>query len=385
MIRKLLVPGLILLFLPLAGQKVEDLGLSLEQLEDKLFYLVNRERGERGLTELQHDSRLRAMARAHCLKMMSEKKLAHDFPGYERLAERAVRAGLYFSELGENVASGDTFVMRFYHEQLMASPGHRENLLNDRFRQLGIGIGLSRGVYYITQEFASLFSAVAPAAMELDMEKYLEARQGRQMLPPQAAAAMKENCRRLAALFLEDRSPKRIADAMGAGTVHNFSFVDRQDGFDMMSAAMKGRRPLYWALGAAFGRSLKNPGGMYALTLSVFPDLRDDLKVYDDLDAVILKSVQKIRVVARAPELDSKAEKIAMRFYESAAASDPMPDIGGSKLVAAYQTLSLAAIPGDVAQKIAAAPRIASIGIHVFYPLLEGLPGNYFIVAIVAD
>ena len=132
--RKLLVPGLLLLFLPLAGQKVEDLGLSLEQLEDKLFTLVNRERGERGLAELQLDSRLRAMARAHSLKMIQEKKLAHDFPDYERLAERAVRAGLYFSELGENVASGDTFVMRFYHEQLMASPGHRENLLNGRFR-----------------------------------------------------------------------------------------------------------------------------------------------------------------------------------------------------------------------------------------------------------
>ncbi len=385
MLRKLLVPGLILLFLPLAGQKVEDLGLSLEQLEDKLFSLVNRERGERGLAELQFDSRLRAMARAHCLKMMSEKKLAHDFPGYERLAERAVRAGLYFSELGENVASGDTFVMRFYHEQLMASPGHRENLLNGRFRQLGIGLGLSGGRYYITQEFASLFSTVAPAAMELEMEKYLEARQGRQMLPPQAVSAMKENCRRLAALFLADRSPKRIADAMGAGTVHNFSFVDKRDGFDMMSAAIKGSRPLYWALGVTFGRSEKNPGGMYALTLSVFPDLRDELKIYGDLDAVILKNVQKIRDAARAPKLDSKAEKIAMQFYESAAAPDPIPDIDGSKLIVVYQTLSLAAIPDAVAQKIASAPKIGSIGIHVFYPLLAGLLGNYFIVAIVAD
>lgn len=385
MLRKLLVPGLLLLFLPLAGQKVEDLGLSLEQLEDRLFYLVNRERSGRGLAELQLDPRLRAMARDHSLKMIGEKKLAHDFPGYEKLAERAVRAGLYFSELGENVASGDTFVMRIYHEQLMSSPDHRENLLDGRFRQLGIGIALSGNQYYVTQEFASLFAPVAAAEMERDMEIDLDARLGRQMEPPRSAAEMKENCRRLASLFLQDRSPQKIADAMGVATVYNFSFVDRQDGFGRMFAAIKGSRPLYWALGLTFGRSEKNPGGIYALTLIMFPDLRDELKIYRDLDSVVLRTAQAIRVLARAPELDGAAAEISRRFYESTARPDSIQIKDCCKLILAYQTLSLAVIPDDIVQKIAGAPKIRSIGIHVFYPLIEGVQGNYFIVAIVAN
>jgi hypothetical protein len=384
MLRKLLVLGLFVSFLPLAGQKVEDLGLSLEQLEDKLFFLVNRERSGLGLAELQFDPELRALARAHSLKMIRENQLAHDFPGYENLAERAVRAGLYFSALGENVASSDTFVMRFYHEQLMASPSHRENLLDDRFRQLGIGIGRSGRQYFVTQEFATLFTPVPPAEMEHELEQALEARWGRMMLPPQTAAQMKENCRRLASLFLKDQSPHEIADAMGVAAVHNFSFIDREDGFGRMFAAIKGSRPLYWSLGAAFGRSRENPGGIYALTLIVFPDLRDELKIYGGLDAVILKAVNRIRAMARAPLLESAAKKISMLYYQSSAGPDSV-QIKGCKLILAYQTLSLAEIPGDSAQKIAGTPKISSVGIHVLYPLVEGLPGNYFIVAILAN
>jgi hypothetical protein len=383
--RMLLLLGLLLLFLPLAGQKVEDMGLNLEQLEDRLFFLVNRERSDRGLAELQFDAQLRAMARAHSLKMSGEKKLAHDFPGYENLAGRAVRSGLYFSELGENVASGDTFVMRIYHEQLMSSPDHRENLLSGGFRQLGIGIALSGNQYYITQEFASLFAPIAPAEMEREMEDDLKARLGRQMLPPLSAAETKESCRRLASLFLKDQSPQKIADAMGVATVRNFSFVDKQEGFGRMFAAIKGSRPLYWALGATFGRPEKNPGGIYALTLIEFPDLRDKLKLYGGLEAVILESVQKIRAMARAPKLDGAAADISMLFYRSTARPDSIHLKDCCKLMLAYQTLSLDVLPDDIALKIAAAPKIGSVGIHVFYPLLEGMPGNYFIVAIAAN
>lgn len=384
MTRLLLVLGLFLAFLPLAGQQVEDLGLSLEQLEDKLFVLVNRERSGRGLAELRPDPGLRAVARAHSLKMIQEKSLAHDFPGYEELAGRAARAGLYFSGLGENVARGDTFVMRFYHEQLLASPGHRENVLNAGFRQLGIGIGLSGGVYYVTQEFASLFDPIAPEEMEGEIESELAARLGRLIPLPRAAAAMKDNCRRLASLSLNDQSPRAIIDEMGVAVVHNYSFVEKQDGLGRLSAEIKESRPLYWALGAAFGRSQKNPGGCYALSLILFPDLRDELDIYSGLDTVVLQALQKIRPMGRAPHLERAAAEIAMRFYQSADSPGPS-QIKHCKLIQAYQTPSLAVIPDDIAQQIAGAAKISAAAIHVLYPLLEGLTGNYFIVSILAN
>ncbi len=325
------------------------------------------------------------MARAHNLKMIGENNLAHDFPGYEKLAGRAVNAGLYFGALGENVASGDTFVMRVYHEQLLASPGHRENLLNDRFQQLGIGVARSGEQYYITQEFASLFTPVPAAEMERDMEDDLKARLGRQMLPSRTAAQLKENSRQLAGLFLNEQSPPEIADAMGVASVHNFSFIDKEDGFARLLAVIKGSRPLYWALGVTFARSDANPGGIYALTLIVFPDLRDELQLYGGLETVIQKKIQKIRAMALDPNLDAAAAQISMQFYESTASPDSIRIKDCCKLILAYQSLSLAEIPEDIAQKIAVTPKISSVGIHVFYPLLEGLLGNYFIVAIVAD
>jgi hypothetical protein len=386
MLRKLFLPGLLLLLLPLAGQEVEDMGLNLEQLEDKLLSLVNQERSDSGLVELQFDPRLRDLARAHSLKMIRENTLAHDFPGYEKLAGRAVNAGLYFSALGENVASGDTFVMRIYHQQLMSSPGHRENLLNGRFQQLGIGVARSGDQYYITQEFATLFAPVPAAEMEREMEDDLKTRQGRQILPPLTAAQLKGNCRQLASLFLMDQSPPKIADAMGVANVYSFSFVDKEDGFKRMLAVLKGSRPLYWALGVTFDRSDANPGGIYALTLIVFPDLRDELKLYGGLEAVILRRVQKIRSMAIDPKLDAAAAEISVQFYRSTASPDSIHIKDCCKLLSAYQTLSLDVLPDDIALKIAAgAPKISSVGIHVFYPLLEGLLGNYFIVAIVAD
>ena len=108
------------------------------------------------MPELRFDPRLRVMARAHSQKMIDQHMLAHDFPGYEKLAERAVQAGLHFSSIGENLALGDTFIMRFFHEQMLESPGHRENILFVGFTHLGIGIVPSGDKYYITEEFAGL-------------------------------------------------------------------------------------------------------------------------------------------------------------------------------------------------------------------------------------
>jgi uncharacterized protein YkwD len=146
------------LFVALAAQTMEELGLSPEQLEAKLFCLVNQERNSRGLPELRLNPLLRSLAREHSRKMARERRLAHEFPGYDRLTVRARKAGLQFLSIGENLAVGDTFLIRLYHEQMLTSPGHRENLLFKDFTDLGIGIELSGNRYYITQEFAAMSS-----------------------------------------------------------------------------------------------------------------------------------------------------------------------------------------------------------------------------------
>ena len=148
--------------------------------------------------------------------MIGENKLAHDFPGYEKLDERAARAGVYFSKIGENVAKSDTFVIRFFHEALLASPEHRENILDKDFTHLGVGIEKSGATYFVTQEFGCLFEPVSREEAEREMEKKLIIRfNGRMVLPEGTAAEIQEFCRRSSALFLQGQPPPTSLNLTG--------------------------------------------------------------------------------------------------------------------------------------------------------------------------
>ena len=67
--------------------------------------------------------------------------------------DRMRRGGVRFSGAGENLALAPT--VEVAHEGLMNSPGHRANILNARFRRIGIGAA-SGGMHgrMFTQNFA---------------------------------------------------------------------------------------------------------------------------------------------------------------------------------------------------------------------------------------
>ena len=142
--------------LTLSAQADRSPSPGLERLEENLFLLVNHDRYLRGLPALRPEPRLRSLARAHSLKMIRENRLDHDFPGYQKLSDRARQAGLRFSSVGENLAIGDTAVMRYFYEQMLASPGHSQNILDKNYTHMGIGILKSGNKYYVTLEFARL-------------------------------------------------------------------------------------------------------------------------------------------------------------------------------------------------------------------------------------
>lgn len=384
MLRIKIALGLLLLCLALSGQEVEDLGLSPEQLEDKLLLLVNGERSSRGLSALRFDPLLRAMARDHSQKMIRENRLAHDFPGYEKLDERAARAGVYFSKVGENVAKSETFVIRFFHEALLASPEHRENILDKDFTHLGVGIGISGATYFVTQEFGCLFAPMPREDLEREMEKKLAIRfNGRMVLPESAVNGQRELCRRSSALFLQGQPPLALPGAYGSADMLNLNFTDLESGLLKILYQVRGMRPLYWSLGATFGRSPRNPGGSYALSLLLFPDLRDALDVSGGLDALVFKALNVVRGTARNPRLAALAMEVARAFYHSPGAI--LKNKADYRFFTVYQTDDLHEIPDDIAQTLAGTVNVRTTGIDVFYPLADGLPGNYFIVAILGD
>jgi hypothetical protein len=133
-----------------------------------LLRMVNAERIKRGLPAVRSNDNLAQAARDHCTAMADAKKLAHTVSGELELGPRVTQTGLRFDSLGENVSrsseGGDPADNA--HQTLMASPRHRDNILDTRYNAVGIGV-VRRGSYvYVTQDFAHMYDDMTPQQAE---------------------------------------------------------------------------------------------------------------------------------------------------------------------------------------------------------------------------
>jgi uncharacterized protein (TIGR03000 family) len=140
-----------------AGDEIEvDLHPDGELTADEqaVFELLNKERQANGAPPLKVHPKLMRAARDHTLNMARQNVLAHTLDG-KSMSDRVQAAGYNSFDLGENVAMGArtaTDVVQMW----MASPGHRANILNPRFGNLGIGRCVSEhGPCYHTLVFGA--------------------------------------------------------------------------------------------------------------------------------------------------------------------------------------------------------------------------------------
>lgn len=364
--------------------QVEDLGLSLEQMEVKLLALANEERGRHGLPGLAGDPNLRAMAREHSGKMIAAGRLGHDFAGYPPLERRAAAAGLHFSKVGENVARSITFVLRFFHEALMDSPGHRLNILDREFTHLGVGIVRSGETYYATQEFARLYEPLAPVDVEAEMDQRIAVRfKDRIMLNSRDFSKVRNHCRLASLAFLHGAALAEPPDSWGAAAIVTLGFTEIDAGLPKVLLKLRDQAALSWCLGVSFARSAAYPGGAYGLTLVLFPDLRPRLLPGRSPDDIVLAALQRVHPFKRTAGLDWEAQKtIASRHFSLPAARVPQDS---QRRFAAYRTLFLDELPVGLSDWIGPGRSVRHVGIHVLYPLAQGQLGNHFLVGIVGQ
>ena len=125
--------------------------------ESTVVDLVNQQRAQAGLAPLQIDSRLVEAAQIHSKDMATLGQMEHTLPGaaLPALQDRASYVGYNYSYMGENIAFNypdDNSVMTAW----MNSPGHRANILNANYTQIGVGIAFDgSGEPYYTQEFGN--------------------------------------------------------------------------------------------------------------------------------------------------------------------------------------------------------------------------------------
>jgi len=130
-----------------ANTSLKPTRANLELVRDAVLCLHNRERARHGLPRLRENPLLRRAAERHTDNMVSERFFDHTSPSGSTMLERIRRTGYTKRArswaLGENIAwgSGSFATAAQIHRSWMKSPGHRANILQRSFREIGIGIG----------------------------------------------------------------------------------------------------------------------------------------------------------------------------------------------------------------------------------------------------
>ncbi|MGK3089804.1 sigma-70 family RNA polymerase sigma factor [Streptomyces sp. WAC01490] len=120
----------------------------------QVLQIVNTERAKEGCGPVTSNDLLATAAQRHSADMASRDYFSHTSPDGTDPGDRITAAGYRWSTYGENIAKGQRTpadVMRAW----MDSPGHRANILNCSFKEMGIGKVDSGGGPVWTQKFGA--------------------------------------------------------------------------------------------------------------------------------------------------------------------------------------------------------------------------------------
>jgi serralysin len=137
-------------------------------LEQYLLELINAERAKVGAQPLAFDGDLNESAEGHSAWMIGTDVFSHTGSGGSTATQRMTAAGYALTgswATGENIAwattrspAGLQDEVSLLHTNLMNSSGHRANILNANFREVGLGFEVGdyqgREAAFITENFA---------------------------------------------------------------------------------------------------------------------------------------------------------------------------------------------------------------------------------------
>ncbi len=104
----------------------------------KLLNLVNKARNENGLSSLTLNSSLSNVAQKKAEDMKNNNYFSHTSPTYGSPFDMIKSFGINYKTAGENIAMGQKTAEEVFNAW-MNSSGHRANILNKNFTQMGIG------------------------------------------------------------------------------------------------------------------------------------------------------------------------------------------------------------------------------------------------------
>ena len=123
---------------------------SVSEYEKRVVELVNVERAKYGLSALKLNTELSAVARLKSQDMRDKNYFSHTSPTYGSPFDMMKQFGINYRTAGENIARGQRTPEEVVNGW-MNSEGHRANILNSSFTEIGVGY-VADGNYW-TQMF----------------------------------------------------------------------------------------------------------------------------------------------------------------------------------------------------------------------------------------
>jgi uncharacterized protein YkwD len=131
--------------------------LAQSDFQAQLLQLLNAERQKIGAPPLRISSQLAQAAQRHADDMAKNNFLSHEGSDGSTMESRIQETGYAFSAIAENVAGGQPTPESVIQTWLNSS-GHRRNMLNPEYTEIGIGYATnssSQYTHYWTQVFGT--------------------------------------------------------------------------------------------------------------------------------------------------------------------------------------------------------------------------------------
>jgi len=128
-----LLPALAVGVLGVAQSDVAPPASALQVVE-----LMNQERANRGLPPMKVSAELTQAAQVHAKNLSTDRFFDHNDLNGKSAGDRAREAGYRWTLIAENIAAGQNSPAEVMHTW-MNSPKHRDNILNARVMEVGVG------------------------------------------------------------------------------------------------------------------------------------------------------------------------------------------------------------------------------------------------------
>lgn len=156
--------------LPIGGDPYDTSGVSIEANIENALELLNADRAEFGLSELELNEDLNKLAQAHANDMAENKYVSHTDLDGRRASDRKFDFNIV-TLVGENIARNRELAAA--QSSLMRSAAHRLNILDTDWTDVGLGIAFDEnGALYLVQNF-SFDSSVGIESLKNRIESVL--------------------------------------------------------------------------------------------------------------------------------------------------------------------------------------------------------------------